>query len=132
MNLIARLALMPTRRTPAWTGRLALLAAGLMPMVGCHSYQVAVTVENRTGAPVKLVEVDYPSASFGTDTIAAGADYHYRVQLRDSGPVKVQYTAASNLQIQLTGPDVHEQQAGELEIVLLPGGKAQFLPHLTP
>jgi hypothetical protein len=49
-------------------------------------------VENRTGAAIELLEVDYPSASFGADTLASGADFHYRFQVRGSGPVKVQYT----------------------------------------
>jgi hypothetical protein len=116
-----------------WPSR--ILAAAILPVflaAGCHSYQVDINVENRTGAPVRLLEVDYPSASFGTDSIAAGANYHYRVQLRDSGPLKVQYTAANGKQVQLTGPSLHELQQGRLQIVLLPEGKAQFLPQLTP
>lgn len=116
------------------SGTATLAAAGLTVLfaAGCHSYQVNITIENRTGAPVRLIEVDYPSASFGTDAIASGADYHYHVQLRDSGPLKVQYTAPGDRQVEITGPTLHEQQQGRLQIVLLPGGKAQFLPQLTP
>lgn len=114
----------------------AIFSLVLLPffvtLSGCHSYHVAITVENRTGAPAQLLEVDYPSASFGTDVIGSGADFHYRVQLRGSGPIKVQYTAAGEHQVQLTGPEMHEDQQGQLEIVLLPGGKAQFLPQVTP
>jgi len=115
-------------------GATVLAAAGLCVLfsVGCHSYQVNITIENRTGAPVRLIEVDYPSASFGTDAIATGADYHYRVQLRDSGPLKVQYSAPGERQVQITGPTLHELQQGQLQIVLLPDGKVQFLSHLTP
>jgi hypothetical protein len=120
-------------RTP---GGKAIFSLAALPffvtLSGCHSYQVAITVENRTGAPVQLLEVDYPSASFGADVIGSGADFHYRVQLRGSGPIKVQYTAAGEHQVQLTGPDLHEAQQGRLEIVVQPGGKAQFLPQLTP
>ena len=99
---------------------------------GCHSYHVETTVENHTGEPVKLIEVDYPSASFGADSLAAGADFHYRIQLRGSGPLKVQFTGADGHQAQVTGPTVAERQEGSLQIVLLPGGKAEFHPQLSP
>jgi hypothetical protein len=118
--------------------RLLCRAAGLLAVTaivaatGCHSYHVDSTVENRTGAPIQLLEVDYPSASFGADTLAAGQVFHYRIQLRGSGPLKVQYTAADGHQAQIDGPSVVERQEGTLEIVLLPGGKAEFHPHLAP
>jgi hypothetical protein len=104
----------------------------LMAATACHSYHVDATVENRTGAPVQLLEVDYPSASFGADSLSAGQVFHYRIQLRGSGPLKVQYTGADGRQAQIDGPSVVERQEGTLEIVLLPGGKVEFHPHLTP
>jgi hypothetical protein len=89
-------------------------------------------VENRTGQPIQLLEVDYPSASFGANKLDAGEIFHYRIQLRGSGPVKVQYTADGGRQTQIDGPSVAERQEGVLQIVLLPGGKAEFHPQLTP
>ncbi|MGB6192267.1 MAG: hypothetical protein WBF42_07365 [Terracidiphilus sp.] len=100
---------------------------------GCHSAQVDAFVENRTGAPIDLLEVDYPSASFGVDHLAAGATYHYRFQVRLSGPIKVQYNDSATHQLrQFTGPTVSEGQEGRFEIVLLPDGKAEFHPALAP
>jgi hypothetical protein len=99
--------------------------------VGCRSYHVAITVENRTGAPVQILEVDYPSASFGADALAAGADYHYRIQVQGSGQVKVQYTAPGGHQVQITGPALSEREQGTLRIVLEPNGKAEFFPQVT-
>ena len=114
-----------------------LLVAILLPVLGlaagCHSYHVETTVENRTGAAIQLLEVDYPSASFGANSLAAGAVFHYRIQLRGSGPVKVQYTAGDGRQaVQIEGPTLAEPQQGQLQIVLLPAGKAEFHPELTP
>ena len=109
----------------------AVLCAASLVVSACHSYHIDTTVENRTGAPIQLLEVDYPSASFGADSIAAGAAYHYRFQVRGSGPLQITYTAANGKQIQITGPALVERQQGQLKIVLLPGGKAQFVPHLT-
>src|SRR5208282_34086 len=110
----------------------AFLSATFLAAAACHSYHVDATFENRTGADIQLLEVDYPSASFGADHIAAGATYHYRFQIRGSGPLKITYTGPGNMQFQIAGPTVVERQQGQLEIVLLPSGKAQFIPHLTP
>ena len=109
----------------------AVLSAVLLAASACYSYHIDSTIENRTGAPVKLIEVDYPDASFGADIIASGAVYHYRFQVRGSGQLKITYTGADNKQIQITGPDLVEREQGQLKIVLLPGGKAQFIPKLT-
>jgi hypothetical protein len=110
----------------------ATLLSALMAAAGCHSYHVESTVENRTGGAVQLVEVDYPSASFGIESLAAGAVFHYRIQLRGSGPLKVQFTGSDGRQAQMDGPTVAERQEGQLEIVLLPGGKVEFHSALTP
>jgi hypothetical protein len=110
----------------------AALALALMWTAGCHSYHIETTVENRTGGAIQLLEVDYPSASFGADNLAADAIYHYRIQLRGSGPLKVQYTGSDGHQAQMEGPTLAEPQEGRIEIVLLPGGKAEFHPQLTP
>jgi hypothetical protein len=109
---------------------ITLSAIGLA--TGCHSYHIETTVENRTGGAIQLLEVDYPSASFGSDTLAADGAFHYRIQLRGDGPLKVQYTAAGAKQVQISGPNLVERQEGSLQIVLLPGGKAEFHPDLTP
>ena len=98
----------------------------------CHSYHIDATIENRTGAPIQLLEVDYPAASFGVDSLAADADFHYRFQVRGSGQLKVSYTAANGQTVQISGPTLAERQQGKLEIVLEPGGKAEFRPQLTP
>jgi hypothetical protein len=115
---------------------LRFLPAILLPVLalaaGCHSYHVDTTVENRSGAAIQLLEVDYPSASFGADSLAAGAVFNYRIQLRGSSPIKVQYTTVDRHQVQIVGPALFELQQGQLQIILLPGGKAEFHPQLTP
>ena len=109
----------------------AILSCGLIAATACHSYHIDTTIVNRTGADVQLLEVDYPDASFGADRIASGANYHYRFQVRGSGPLKITYTGPGDKQFQITGPTLVERQQGQLKIVLLPVGKAQFLPQLT-
>jgi hypothetical protein len=108
------------------------LLLGLITATGCHSYHIDATVENHTGTAIKLLEVDYPSASFGKDVLAAGDVFHYRIQLRGNGPLKVQFTSGDGRLAQIDGPSVAELQEGTLRIVLLPGGRAEFFPQLSP
>lgn len=107
------------------------VTAALMALAGCHAYHVETIIENHTGEPIQLLDVDYPSASFGVNSLAAGAEYHYLIQLRGSGPIKVQYTGSDGRKTIVEGPILAEQQEGRIEIVLQPGGKAEFHPELT-
>jgi hypothetical protein len=107
-------------------------AATLAMLAGCHSYHIDSTIENHTGAAVKLIEVDYPYASFGTDVIAAGADYHYRFQVEGGGPLKIQYVEPNGHTATATGPTLAIGQEGTLQIILLPQAKVVFEPQLRP
>lgn len=111
---------------------ITLLLFCTIALSACRSYHIDVTVTNNTGSTVSLLEVDYPTASFGADTLAAGANFHYVIQTRGSSPMKVQYAAANGRQIQITGPTLYEKQAGKIEVILLPDGKAEFHPSLKP
>ncbi len=122
--------LKPRRRLRSWPLALALLPVLLV--FGCRSYHIDATIENRTGAPVQLLEVDYPSASFGADSLAAGAIYRYRFQVRGSGPLSIRYTDPSGHAAAISGPTLAERQHGQLQIVLLPGAKASFVMQLAP
>jgi|SRR5579872_4423191 len=111
----------------------AALVLPALALTACHSYRIDAVVENRTGAAIELLEVDYPSASFGADKLPAGADFRYRFSVRGSGPMKVQYTEnATQKMRQANGPQLIEHQEGRIEIVLLPEGKTEFHPELTP
>jgi hypothetical protein len=107
-----------------------LISAACVLAAGCKSPHVEITVVNQTGGEVRLLEVDYPSASFGADRLAPGASMRYNIALQGAGPMKVQYTGPGNAQQQATGTAVEEGQSGRLEIDLLPGGKAEFHPEL--
>jgi hypothetical protein len=120
--------------TGSWqTALTALLAlAALGTMLACHSYHIDATIENRTGGPLTLLEVDYPSASFGADALAPNAVFHYSFQTRGTGQISVQYTGATGRPVQTKGPTLFEGQQGRLEIVLLPDGNVEFHPSLEP
>jgi hypothetical protein len=114
--------------------RSAALAAAMSlgAAAGCHSYHIDTTVENRTGEPLQLLEVDYPSASYGKNSMAAGEEYHYRIQIRGRGKLKISFTNRTGKAVQIDGPELVEGEEGQFEIVLLRGGKADFHPQLNP
>ena len=105
--------------------------AGVLSLGGCKSPYVSATVTNETGGPVTLVEVDYPSASFGRESLAAGAVYPYRFKVLGSGATKVSWTDTQRKDHTSAGPDLHEGQQGQLAITLTPTS-AQWDAHLTP
>jgi len=95
-----------------------LAGFGLMAAAGCHSAYIEATVTNATGAAVSLVEVDYPSASFGSETLASGADYHYRFKVLGEGPTKVLWTDAGHKEHSVPGPVLHEGNEGRMVVTL--------------
>jgi len=111
---------------------LFVLSVCVVLLSACHSYHIEATVKNDTGGPISLLEVDYPSASFGADALATSGEFHHRIQTRGSGPLKLQYTDGSGKQIQITGPTLYEGQEGRFDIDLQPNGKAEFHPAINP
>jgi hypothetical protein len=106
-------------------------ALGLTILAGCHSAHIDATLSNRTAGPLTLIEVDYPSASFGTQTLAPGADFHYRFKVLGSGPATVQWTDAANHDHKSTGPTFQESDEGNLAIVFNPAGDVVWSEQLT-
>ena len=100
---------------------LALLAT-LIASTGCHSPYVVITVSNRTSRPIELLEVDYPSASFGTQNLAPGADFHYRFKVLGSGAMKLLYTDSAHHDHKSDGPFLKEGAEGPLAILITDSG----------
>jgi hypothetical protein len=111
---------------------ISLAALVTLSLSACKSYWIEANVINRTGQAIHELEVDYPTASFGTNLLAPGAIMHYRFQVRGSGPVKVEYTTADGTISHAAGLTLTEHQQGQITIQLLAAGKAEFLPNLQP
>ena len=97
-------------------------ATGLLAIAGCHSPYVAATISNRTSQPLTLIEVDYPSASFGTENLAPGTDFHYRFKVLGSGSMKLLYTDSDHHDHKADGPSLKEGAEGSLVITVTPAG----------
>lgn len=100
-------------------------------LAACRSAFVQAIIVNHTGSAVRLVEVDYPSASFGTQQIAGNGTYHYRFKIQDSGPVTISFTGEGNKVHTSTGPNLSEGQQGSLTVTLGKNGNVTWLPRLS-
>jgi hypothetical protein len=110
----------------------ALSLLSLVLLTGCKSKHVVAAVRNQTGATVTLVELDYPSASFGKESLASGTEYDYSFKILGSGATKVLWTDAAHQAHTVDGPELDEGQAGSLVVTLEPGGKAVWEKNLAP
>jgi hypothetical protein len=98
--------------------RLCFAIAAALPLTlsGCHSAFIDATISNHTAEPLALVEVDYPSASFGTQTLAPGQDFHYRFKVLGSGATAILWTDAAHHDHKSPGLEMHEGEEGKLAI----------------
>lgn len=97
--------------------RLSLSVAATISLVllaGCHSKYVSTAITNDTGAKLSVMQVEYPSASFGVQTLEPGGRFSYRFKVYGSGPVKVTWFDAKQQEHHQTGPVLHEGQEGQL------------------
>ncbi|MEO6911853.1 MAG: hypothetical protein ABI158_13115 [Edaphobacter sp.] len=94
----------------------------LLALAGCHSDYVQATISNHTSQPILLLEVDYPSASFGTQMLAPGADFNYRFKVLGDGQVNLTYTDQSHHDHKSQGPYLNEKADGPLQITIAPDG----------
>jgi len=106
--------------------------AALLLLAGCSSPYVQTIVANRTGGDIADLQVDYPSASFGTDKLPNDADFKYRFKIQGSGPIKLSYTDAGHHDLAISGPNLYEGQRGILRITINLPDNAIFSPQLSP
>ena len=99
------------RAIPAVTALLICVAAG-----GCRSALINATVSNHRSTALSLVEVDYPSASFGIQTLAPGEEYHYRFKVIGDGPTAVLWNEGGRDQKKSSGPVLREGDQGMLNV----------------
>ncbi len=109
----------------------AAVLFGVCILTGCHSPYVNATVVNKTGGVISPIEVDYPSASFGTEVLAAGATFRYRFKVLGSGATKVVWTDAAHQEHTAAGPALNEGAEGTLDIVVSPSG-VSWSPAVKP
>ncbi len=109
----------------------AVASLPLLLLGGCHSAWVQARVVNRTGATLSLIEVDYPSASFGTQNLGDGAEFRYRFKVLGRGAMKLTYVDQARKEHTAAGPDLREGAEGGLDILIRTEGVV-WTPALRP
>jgi len=120
-------------RTILVLGRAAIFLALLIAFCisACRSAYVETTIENTGPAPLRLIEVDYPSASFGMQTLDAHATYHYRFKVQGSGPITINWTDAAGKTHAAAGPVFQEGHQGTLHITIDPSANVSWNVNLS-
>ncbi len=85
-------------------------------LAGCRAHMVTIKLINTSASPLSTIIVDYPSATFGKDKLAPGETFSSPVKLTDDGPLKVQFRDANGGSHAYTGPVLHKNQEGIIEI----------------
>lgn len=117
-----------------WTKLLLVVPFSIttaLGVTGCRSAFVEADIQNHTGKALSLLEVDYPSASFGTGSLAADSTFHYRFKIQGSGPVKLSYSDTHGKSYKFQGPELTEGQEGNLLIVLQTANSVEWHPSLS-
>jgi hypothetical protein len=109
---------------------LTLLALAALSPIACRSAFVETTIQNDSPAPARLIEVDYPSASFGTQSLDAHSAYHYHFKIQGSGPITLTFTDPTGKAHTATGPVLSQGQQGDLKIAIDPSGNVSWVSHL--
>jgi len=110
--------------------RFTVALAAVLFLTGCRSAFIAATIENHSGEPISLIEVDYPSASFGTQSLAPGQEFHYRFKVLGSGQTTILWTDAARRDHKDSGPALFEGDEGKLWITFAPGAKPAWTLQL--
>ena len=114
--------------------RFASIAAlfAVSALTGCHSHYIQTTITNNSGADVEVVQVDYPSASFGIQKLAAGGSFHYRYKLLGSGNIKIGFTDVHKGEHHIAGPWLNEGSQGTVDINIPAQDQAEFHVSVHP
>ena len=113
----------------AWA---AIFAGAIcLSAVACRSPFIETTVENAGATPVHVIEVDYPSASFGMQTLEAHATYRYHFKVQGSGAVSITFIDNSGKPHTATGPTLRQGQQGNLKITIDQAGAVSWGANLS-
>jgi hypothetical protein len=115
-----------------WSLHLFLCVAGLALALpaGCRSPWIRCTIVNEQSTPVTLVQVSYPGGTFGVQSIAAGASFHYRFRDLSDGGASIDFTDASHHDHTGKGPELKEGEEGTLQIAIEANNQVRWTPAL--
>ena len=91
----------------------------LLLLTACStSHVIKVNVINSSPDKLSNIIIDYPSATFGIPSLAAGKNFHYVIKVTENGALKIEFTDAQGKVKRFPGPDVRKDDEGTMEIML--------------
>lgn len=104
----------------------------MLVLAGCHSKYVDTQIINGSQAKLTVIQVEYPSASFGVQALDPGQSFHYRFKLYGTGPLKLSFFDVKTQEHHQVGPVLAEGQEGQLTIRFAAQDHADFSARLRP
>ena len=98
--------------------RFAAALVFVIAMAGCRAHVVKIILTNTSAEPIKTIIVDYPSATFGKDTLAPRETYFSLVKPTDKGPIKVRFTDAQGASHAYASISLQQGDDGSVNIKL--------------
>jgi len=77
--------------------RFTMALVFVIAVAGCRAHVVKISLTNISTEPIKTIIVDYPSATFGKDTLAPRETYFSLIKPVDKGPINVRFTDAQGV-----------------------------------
>ncbi|HLJ29897.1 MAG TPA: hypothetical protein VKY85_24525 [Candidatus Angelobacter sp.] len=100
-----------------------LLALLLTAFAGCaRSHVIQVTVTNTSTEKLSTIVIDYPEATFGINSLEPGKSFQYRIKPTATGTLKIEFLNARGIDHVSSGPVVHKNDEGSMEIKLMQDG----------
>ncbi len=90
----------------------------VMAMAGCRAHVVKISLTNTSAGPIRTIIVDYPTATFGKDTLAPRETYFSLVKPVDKGPIKVRFTDAQGVSHTYESVSLEPGDDGSVDIKL--------------
>ncbi len=98
--------------------RLVVAIFSALWLSGCRAHVVKISMTNTSAQPIKTIIVDYPSATFGKDTLAPGETYFSLIKPVDHGPIKVRFTDAQGVNHAYESISLQQGDDGSVNIKL--------------
>ncbi len=96
----------------------SMILAACLAFSACRSRVVHVNLVNTSLQPLYTITVDYPGASFGVNQLNPGKTYQYPIKPQDTGALKIQFTDANGHTHNVSGPELHQNDEGMLDVKL--------------
>ena len=98
----------------------SFLLLGSFCLTGCKSAFIHAVTLNETGVPITVLEVDYPSASYGANALPVGGKYICGFKIQGSGGTTVTWIDPNHQTHTFKGPQLHQGQGGTITVHLEP------------